>query len=115
MFALTGKESTEMKAVISGNGICLRFVTPDDADYIYGLRLDPTFNSHLSPISGTADDQRRWIGAYKAREAAGLEFITSSSVMTACDAAPFGCMISERIALLGEAGYWITTNRKSRA
>ena len=74
MFALTGKESTEMKAVISGDGICLRFVTPDDADYIYGLRLDPTYNTHLSPITGTADDQRRWIGAYKTREAAGLEF-----------------------------------------
>ena len=74
MPAVTGKESTEMTVVIRGNRICLRFVMPDDAAYIHGLRVNPAYNAHLSAVSGTADDQRGWIEAYKAREAAGLEF-----------------------------------------
>ena len=51
----------------------LRRVTPDDAAYIYGLRTDPAYNRHLSAITGTIADQRRWIEAYKARETAGTE------------------------------------------
>lgn len=46
----------------------------DDAEYIWGLRIDPAYNTHLSSVSGTAADQRAWIRGYKAREAAGSEF-----------------------------------------
>lgn len=63
-----------MKTVVKGHRINLRPVQPDDAGYIYGLRMNPAYNTHLSQVSGTADDQRRWIEAYKAREAAGQEF-----------------------------------------
>ena len=51
----------------------LHRVTPDDADYILGLRKNPRYNAHLSPVTGTVADQRAWIAAYKAREAAGHE------------------------------------------
>lgn len=47
---------------------------PVDATYIHGLRMDPAYNSYLSAVTGTAEDQRGWIGAYKTREAAGAEY-----------------------------------------
>ena len=34
----------------------------------------PADNVHLSKVTGTVGDQRRWIADYKAREAAGREF-----------------------------------------
>jgi RimJ/RimL family protein N-acetyltransferase len=46
---------------------------PDDAGYIHGLRTDPTYNVYLSTVTGTTDDQRRWIDAYRQREAEGRE------------------------------------------
>ncbi|KFE36169.1 hypothetical protein DW2_02624 [Thioclava atlantica] len=57
-----------------GPRLKLRLVAPRDADYIHGLRTAPAYNAHLSAVSGTAEDQRRWIEAYKAREAEGVEF-----------------------------------------
>lgn len=51
----------------------LRLVQPEDAEYIHGLRVDPTYNAHLSQVTGTPEDQRRWIEAYRTREAAGQE------------------------------------------
>ena len=56
-----------------GPHLHLRLVVPDDAAFIHRLRLDPALNPHLSPVSGSAADQRDWITAYKAREAAGTE------------------------------------------
>lgn len=58
---------------ITGPRLRLRPVVPDDAAFIHGLRTDPAYNAHLSPVSGTVADQRAWIVAYKAREAAGEE------------------------------------------
>ena len=58
---------------IVGYRLCLRLVAPEDAAYIHGLRTNPDFNRHLSSVTGTVDDQRAWIEAYKAREAAGEE------------------------------------------
>lgn len=58
---------------VSGTRLRLRLVRPDDADYIHSLRIDPTYNTHLSPVTGTAEDQRRWIEAYKVREGAAQE------------------------------------------
>jgi len=60
-------------SVLDGVNIRLRLVEPDDATYIFGLRTDPRYNAHLSEVTGSAADQRRWIEAYKAREAAGKE------------------------------------------
>ena len=60
-------------AVVTGLRLRLRLITPDDAEYVYGLRTDPALNAHLSEVRGTIEDQRRWIEAYKAREADGSE------------------------------------------
>lgn len=59
---------------ISGGRIRLRLVTPNDAVYIHGLRVNPAYNTFLSPVTGSVADQRRWIEAYKEREQAGLEY-----------------------------------------
>lgn len=58
---------------VHGVRLRLRLVQPDDAEYIHGLRTDPAYNTHLSQVTGTAEDQRRWIEGYKEREAAGQE------------------------------------------
>lgn len=59
---------------IEGPNLVLRLVQPDDAAYLHALRINPAYNRYLSPVSGTADDQRRWIESYKQREARGEEF-----------------------------------------
>jgi RimJ/RimL family protein N-acetyltransferase len=58
---------------VCGHRLCLRVVTPEDAVFIHRLRTNPTYNTHLSTVTGTDDDQRAWIERYKAREAAGSE------------------------------------------
>jgi RimJ/RimL family protein N-acetyltransferase len=59
---------------VRGYRLSLRLVTPEDADYIFGLRTDPRYNAHLSAVEGTAEDQRRWIEAYQVREREGREY-----------------------------------------
>ncbi len=59
---------------LRGSAIALRLVQPKDAGYIHALRINPTYNQHLSAVTGTADDQRQWIKSYKLREAKGLEY-----------------------------------------
>ena len=54
---------------VEGPNLVLRLIEPEDAEYVHGLRSDPKYNIHLSEITGTATDQRRWIEGYKAREA----------------------------------------------
>ncbi len=62
------------KSEISGSKVTLRLVAEDDAEFIWGLRNDPAYNSHLSTTTGTVDDQRAWILRYKEREAEGTEY-----------------------------------------
>jgi RimJ/RimL family protein N-acetyltransferase len=59
---------------IDGIQLSLRLVQPEDAPYIHGLRTDSTYNGHLSTVTGTVEDQRSWIEAYKTREAVGAEY-----------------------------------------
>lgn len=59
---------------VAGPNLALRLITPDDAAYVHGLRMDPAYNTHLSQVRGTVADQRQWIETYKIREAAGQEF-----------------------------------------
>ena len=59
---------------IDGVRLSLRLVLPEDAAYIHGLRMDPSYNSHLSAVTGTVQDQRGWIETYKTREAAETEY-----------------------------------------
>jgi RimJ/RimL family protein N-acetyltransferase len=65
---------TSQLGPIHGHHLVLRLIEPADANFVFGLRTDPTYNTHLSQVHGTAEDQRRWITAYKTREVAGLEF-----------------------------------------
>ncbi|WGT51489.1 GNAT family N-acetyltransferase [Thioclava nitratireducens] len=59
---------------VSGVRLKLRLVRPDDAAYIHALRTDAAYNAHLSAVTGTVEDQRHWIEAYKRREAEGVEY-----------------------------------------
>ena len=54
---------------VDGPNLTLRLIRTEDADYVHSLRTDPSYNRHLSEVRGTAEDQRRWIAGYKAREA----------------------------------------------
>lgn len=56
-------------ARVEGPNLTLRLIRPEDADYVFALRSDPTYNRYLSEVRGTAQDQRRWIENYKTREA----------------------------------------------
>ncbi len=59
---------------MNGRTIKLRLIEPNDAAFVFGLRTDPRYNTHLSKVAGTAGDQRVWIEQYKQREAAGGEY-----------------------------------------
>lgn len=59
---------------ITGPNLALRLIRPDDAEYVFDLRSDPHYNTHLSAVTGTPEDQRRWIETYKTRETAGAEY-----------------------------------------
>lgn len=61
---------SERLARVQGPNLVLRLIRPEDADYVHGLRTDPSYNRHLSEVRGTVEDQHRWIDAYKEREAA---------------------------------------------
>jgi RimJ/RimL family protein N-acetyltransferase len=54
---------------VTGPRLRLRLITSEDAPYVHALRIDPRYNRHLSPVTGTVEDQRRWIEHYKAQEA----------------------------------------------
>jgi len=58
---------------VLGRQVALRLVRPGDAAFVHGLRCDPAYNTHLSAVTGTVDDQRAWILRYLEREAAGQE------------------------------------------
>lgn len=59
---------------VQGPNLLLRLIEAADANYVYGIRTNPQYNTHLSTVTGTAEDQRRWIEGYKAREASGAEY-----------------------------------------
>lgn len=59
---------------IEGVRLALRLAQTSDAAYIHKLRLDPTYNRHLSQVTGTVKDQEDWLRRYKAREAVGSEY-----------------------------------------
>jgi hypothetical protein len=56
-------------AWVEGSNLALRLIESDDADYVFGFRTAPAYNLHLSKVSGTVEDQWRWIKGCKAREA----------------------------------------------
>ena len=68
------KDQKDIFRRISGPNLSLRLIEPEDAAYVYGLRTNSRYNLHLSEVNGSIEDQRRWIEAYKEREANGAEF-----------------------------------------
>jgi RimJ/RimL family protein N-acetyltransferase len=60
--------------------------TTQDAAYICRLRSDPDLNQHLNRSPADVEGQRRWLEAYKLREAAGREFY----YVIVCDGADCG-------------------------
>lgn len=61
-------------ARVEGPNLILRLIEPEDAAYVHSLRNNPAYNTHLSTVTGTVDDQRTWIEGYRSREAQGQEF-----------------------------------------
>ena len=61
-------------ARVEGPSLTLRLIQPEDAADVHSLRNNPAYNTHLSTVTGTVDDQRTWIKDYKSREAHGQEF-----------------------------------------
>ena len=61
-------------ARVEGPNLTLRLIQPEDAAYVHSLRNNPAYNTHLSTVIGTVDDQRTWIKGYKSHEAHGQEF-----------------------------------------
>ena len=61
-------------ARVEGPNLTLRLIKPEDAAYVHSLRSNPAYNTHLSKVTGTVDNQRTWIEDYKSREAQGQEF-----------------------------------------
>ncbi|PZX40652.1 RimJ/RimL family protein N-acetyltransferase [Roseinatronobacter thiooxidans] len=59
---------------VCGPNLRLRLIEETDASYVHTLRLDPTYNTHLSSVTGSVEDQVAWIRAYKAREDVGQEY-----------------------------------------
>lgn len=99
-------------ARIAGPNLALRLIQPADAAYVHGLRVDPVYNQHLSAVRGSAEDQRRWIEAYKAREAAGTEFyyIIERLDGTACGTVRLYDITGESFTW----GSWILDHNKPR-
>ena len=52
----------------------LRLARPEDAAFIYSLRIDEGLNKHLSSAPESEAGQRAWLEKYRLREDAGSEF-----------------------------------------
>jgi RimJ/RimL family protein N-acetyltransferase len=97
---------------MNGPSLTLRLIQPEDADYVHRLRQDPRYNQYLSEVRGTAEDQRRWIDAYKTREASGIEFYY---VIECQDGTPCGTVrLSEIKSESFTWGSWILDQNKPR-
>lgn len=70
---VAGMKNRFTPPTIEGVFLRLRPVTLADSPYIYGLRINPAYNRHLSQVKGTVAHQRSWIEKYKIREAIGQE------------------------------------------
>lgn len=55
-------------------GVQYRFVTEDDAEFIYKLRSNKTLSKYIHDIEGGVENQREWIRKYKEREERGVEY-----------------------------------------
>jgi hypothetical protein len=63
-----------IKSVYQKYGITIRLVEEADAEFIVSLRTDEKLGRYLSHTRVSVDEQRKWIKAYKIREALGEEY-----------------------------------------
>jgi len=54
--------------------IHLRLAKEQDAEFIYSLRMNNKLNKHISHVTGTVEDQKLWLKAYKEKEEKNNEF-----------------------------------------
>lgn len=54
--------------------ISMRLARPSDADYIFGLRIDPAYNRHLSAPPESVEAQREFLVRYQESEASGRSY-----------------------------------------
>lgn len=102
----------ENPARVEGPNLVLRLIRPDDARFVHGLRTDTAYNRYLSEVRGTSEDQRRWIEAYKTREAEGRELYY---VIERRDGVPCGVVRLYDIAQESFTwGSWILGHNKPR-
>lgn len=88
----------------------MRLIIPEDSAYVYALRTDPAYNSHLSTVSGSIEDQAAWIRAYKSREAAGEEYYFVIERHSGC-----ACGLVRLYGFAGDSftwGSWILDHNK---
>ncbi|CNL44067.1 Uncharacterised protein [Yersinia aldovae] len=99
---------------IKGKTIQLRLASPDDASFIYSLRIDEKLNEHISKINGTEIQQREWLIKYKDREKISEEFYFIIELLDS--EVPIGTV--RLYGFLGREkfcwGSWILNNNKTR-
>jgi len=102
----------ENLARVEGPNLILRLIRPEDADYVHALRTDPAYNRHLSEVRGTAEDQRRWIEGYKAREAdlRELYYVIERKDGTRCGLVRLYDIVADSFTW----GSWILDHNKTR-
>lgn len=59
----------------SGKTIRLDLAVPDDAQFIHSLRVDPTYNTHLSHVTGGVASQAEWLKSTSCVKQKGMNFI----------------------------------------
>jgi RimJ/RimL family protein N-acetyltransferase len=58
---------------VFGRNLRLDVIQIEDAEYLFKLRNNPKYNTYLSQINGTLQDQKKWILDYKIRESLNEE------------------------------------------
>lgn len=104
-----------MKLEIIGKTIKFRLVETSDAEFINALRVDEKYNKHLSKVTGSVNDQKEWIKAYKEKEKLDAEFYFI--IETLVDQIPIGTVRLYDFLNNRESfswGSWILNENKTR-
>lgn len=59
---------------LASKTITFSLADEDDAEFIYKLRIDESYNKHLSEFKGNISTQKEWLKKYKIREGQGGEY-----------------------------------------
>ena len=97
------------------NTIKFRLADVSDSDFIHSLRMNESYNKHLSIVDADAEKQKQWLMAYKEREKNGEEYYFI--IERKSDSLPIGTVriydfISEENSFCW--GSWILNENKTR-